>query len=478
MPSDQHLDRLTSIDASFLAQEKEGSHMHIGAVMIFDGKAPSHQDFTSHISERLHLVPRYRQKLSFPRMQMGRPLWVDDPGFNLDYHVRYTALPQPGGVEQLKLLTGRIFSQRLDRTKPLWEIWLIEGLEKNRFALINKTHHSLVDGVSGVDITTVLFDLDETPADVPKPEREWTPGPEPSDADIVARGVRDLVKAPLGIARKTLQAATKPVETVGTLRRTAEGAGEMLWGTVSSAPESPLNCEIGTHRRVTWVDAELGELKEVKDALGGTVNDVFLAVVSGALNKWMKARGVRTEGLELRGAIPVSVRSSDDQDPHGNNITIMVGRLPTYAEDPAERLRIVSEQMQNLKESKQAMGAEAIGRLEDFAPPNVFARSSRLHFSTRLYNLLVTNVPGPQFPLYLLGRELDEMVPVAFLAPNQALAVAVFSYNGKVKVGLIGDYDAMADLDELAQEVEDAIAELVAAARDPAAADKPQPAST
>ncbi|CAN5487920.1 wax ester/triacylglycerol synthase family O-acyltransferase [soil metagenome] len=465
MPSENHLDRLTSIDASFLAQEKEGSHMHIGAVMIFDGQAPSHDEFTEHISERLHLVPRYRQKLSFPRMQMGRPLWIDDPSFNIDYHVRYTALPKPGGLEQLKLLTGRIFSQRLDRTKPLWEIWLIEGLEKDRFALINKTHHSLVDGVSGVDITTVLFDLDSTPAEVPKPDQAWTPGPEPSDADLVARGVRDLVKAPVHVARRALRAAGSPRETVGGLRHTAEGAGEVLWGTISSAPECPLNCEIGTHRRVTWVGADLADLKEVKDKLGGTVNDVFLAVVAGALNKWLKGRGIRTEGLELRGAIPVSVRSSDEQGELGNQITIMIGRLPTYVEDPAERLGVVSDQMSNLKESKQAMGAEAIGRLEDFAPPNVFARSSRLHFSTRLYNLLVTNVPGPQFPLYLLGKKLEEMVPVAFLAPNQALAVAVFSYDGKVKIGLIGDYDAMPDLDELAGEVRAAIDELLEAAR-------------
>ncbi len=465
------MDRLSSIDASFLAQEKDGSHMHIGAVMLFEGPAPAHREFTEHIDQRLHLVPRYRQKLSFPRMQMGRPLWVDDPSFNIDYHVRYTALPKPGGIEQLRMLTGRVFSQRLDRTKPLWEIWLIEGLEDDRFALINKTHHALVDGVSGVDITTVLFDLDRAPADVPQPERQWTPGPEPSDAEVVARGVKDMVKAPLGVATRALKAATAPVETAGTLRRTAEGAGDVLWGTVSSAPSCPLNTEIGTHRRVTWVDADLGQLKEIKNALGGTVNDVFLTVVSGALASWLKARGVRTEGLELRGAVPVSVRAAEDHGQAGNKITIMIGRLPVYANDPVERLHIVSEQMQNLKESKQALGAEAIARFEDFAPPNVFARSSRLHFSTRLYNLLVTNVPGPQFPLFLLGRELKEMIPIAFLAPNQALAVAIFSYKGQVKVGLIGDYDAMPDLDSLAERVEASIAELLAAARDPAVAE-------
>jgi diacylglycerol O-acyltransferase len=459
------MDRLTSIDAGFLAQERDGSHMHVGAVMIFEGPPPAADQFRDHISSRLHLVPRYRQKLAFPRLQMGRPLWIDDPGFNIDYHVRHTALPKPGSIEKLRALVGRIFSQRLDRTKPLWEIWLIEGLEDDRFALINKTHHALVDGVSGVDITTVLFDLDREPAEVPKPEREWEPGPEPSDAAIVARGMKELIKTPLGLADRAARAAVNPVRTAEELRGTAEGAGEVLWGTMSKAPECPLNGPIGTHRRVLWLDAELAELKEIKNSLGGTVNDVFLAIVSGALAAWLQSRGVRTEGLELRGAVPVSIRTADQQGALGNKITIMVGRLPTYCRDPVERLRIVSDSMKHLKESKQAMGAEAIARVEDFAPPTIFARASRLHFSTRLYNLLVTNVPGPQFPLFLLGRELEDFIPVAFLAPNQALAVAIVSYNGRVKIGLIGDYDAMPDLDQLGVFVEQAKAELLDAAR-------------
>jgi WS/DGAT/MGAT family acyltransferase len=470
------MDRLTSIDASFLAQEKEGSHMHIGAVMLFEGPAPAHEEFAAHIASRLHLVPRYRQKLAFPRYQMGRPLWIDDPSFNIDYHVRHTALPKPGSIEKLKLLCGRIFSQRLDRTKPLWEIWMVEGLSDDRFALINKTHHSLVDGVSGVDLTTVLFDLDREPAEVPKPDGEWTPGPEPSDVELMAKGAGDYARIPLDLTRRALGAATNPIRTASRLRETAEGAGEVLWGTLSKAPECPLNAPIGTHRRVTWVDADLAELKEIKNSLGGTVNDVFLAIVSGALAGWLRDRGVRTEGLELRGAVPVSVRAENQQGELGNQITIMIGRLPTYLNDPVERLRKCSEGMEDLKESKQAMGAEAIARIEDLAPPNLLARSSRLHFSTRLYNLLVTNVPGPQFPLYLLGHKLDEMVPVAFLAPNQTLAVAIFSYDGKVKIGLIGDYDAMPDLDELAEKVEGATAELLEAARSASGAAEATPA--
>jgi WS/DGAT/MGAT family acyltransferase len=465
MSHQEHMDRLTSIDASFLAQEKEGSHMHVGAVMVFEGPAPPHDEFAGHIASRLHLVPRYRQKLVFPRLQMGRPLWVDDPAFNVDYHVRSSALPKPGSTEQLRLLTGRIFSQRLDRSKPLWEIWLIEGLEDGRFALINKTHHALVDGVSGIDLTTVLFDLDREPAEIPHPRRQWSPGPEPSEAHVVARGIRDLVKAPLGLAERALRAASDPVRAAGELRETAEGAGEVLWGTVSRAPECPLNVPIGPHRRVVWVDARLADLKEIKNELGGTVNDVFLTIVSGALARWLRTRGVRTEGLELRGAIPVSVRAENEQGELGNKITIMVGRLPTHVDDPVRRLRIVTDSMSHLKGSKQAVGAEAIARVEDFAPPNILARSSRLHFSTRLYNLLVTNVPGPQFPLYLLGRELEDFIPVAFLAPNQAVAIAIVSYNGSVRIGLIGDFDAMPDLDDLAGFVEESAAELLAAAR-------------
>jgi WS/DGAT/MGAT family acyltransferase len=368
-------------------------------------------------------------------------------------------------MESLRKLTGRLFSQRLDRTKPLWELWLIEGLEDGRFALINKTHHSLVDGVSGVDLTAVLFDLDREPAEPPPARDDWHPAPEPTEAEVVARGVRDAVKAPLGIAERALRAVSDPGRAADELRETAEGASEVLWGAVAKAPDTPLNVPIGTHRRVLWVDCELSELKEIKDALGGTVNDVFLTVVSGALARWLETRGVKTQGLELRGAVPVSVRTQDEKDELGNKITIMVGRLPTYARDPVQRLEIVRRQMQGLKESKQAMGAEAIARIEDFAPPTIFAQASRLHFSTRLYNVLVTNVPGPQFPLYLLGKELEEFVPVAFLAPNQALAIAIFSYNGKVKIGLIADYDAMPDLDKLGQLVSESVAELLDAGR-------------
>jgi diacylglycerol O-acyltransferase len=459
----RHMERLSPVDVSFLDQEKEGSHMHIGAVMIFEGPPPPYEDLRAHIESRLHLVPRYRQKLVYPRFQMGRPLWIDDPRFNLEYHVRHTSLPSPGSVEQLRLLTGRIFSQRLDRSKPLWELWLVQGLEGNRFALINKTHHALVDGVSGVDITTVLFDTSPTPT--PVGAEGWTPSVEPSDAQLVAEGVKGLVTLPARAARRGLDAARHPGETAAEVREAAEGLGAIAWSFANPPPRTPLNVPIGPHRRVQWIRFPLADLKEIKNRLGGTVNDVFLATVSGALARWLKRRGVRTEGLELRGIVPVSIRADEQKGALGNRITAMLGPLPVYATDPRERLRIVSEAMKGLKESKQAVGAETLTRLQDFAPPTILAQASRLNFSTRAYNLLVTNVPGPQFPLYLIGRELEELAPVPFLAPERALAVAIMSYNGNVDIGLIGDYDAMSDLDDFGDDIEASVQELLETAR-------------
>ena len=466
------MDRLTSIDASFLAQEREGSHMHIGSVLIFDGDTPAKDELADYIESRLHLVPRYRHKLSVPRLQMGRPLWVEDASFNIGYHVRHTALPAPGSVEQLRLLVSRIFSQRLDRSKPLWELWLIEGYEGG-FAIVNKVHHAVVDGVSGADLTTVLFDLSKEGTDVPPPESAWTPAPEPSDAQVVAKGAVDLVGAPVGLARRALGLVSSPGRAAQGAREVASGLGEIAWGSVNRAPQTPLNGPIGPHRRVAWVRMPLAELKEIKNALGGTVNDVFLAIVAGALHRWLRTRGMRTEGLEIRSAVPVSVRADGDAASMGNQITVMVGRLPTYVSDPVERLRVVTESMKGLKDSKQALGAQAIAGIEDFAPPTIFARASRLHFSNRMYNLLTTNVPGPQFPLYLLGREMKELLPVAFLAPGQRLAIACMSFNGTLALSLIGDYDGMPDLEDLAGYVTDEVAALRDAAKSETMASAP-----
>jgi diacylglycerol O-acyltransferase / wax synthase len=458
-----HKDRLTAIDASFLHQEKHASHMHVGALVTFEGPPPSREDFIAHLESRLHFVPRYRQKLAFPRFEMGRPFWVDDPSFNLDYHVRHTALPRPGSDEQLRQLVARIFSQRLDRSKPLWELWLVQGLERGRFALISKTHHALVDGVAGVDIATVLFDLQPAPAEVFSDG--WTPQPEPTDIDLVAEGVKGLIRTPVNLAGRALGALSRPGRSLEQAREAAEGLGEVVWAGLNPAPDVPLNVEIGPHRRVWWVQSRLSDFKEIKNTLGGTVNDAVLAVVAGALGRWLRGRGVRTEGMELRALVPVSIRTEDEHGTLGNRIAAMRGPLPVYVHDPVERLHTVQEAMGNLKQSKQALGAEVIAGLQDFAPPTLLAQASRLNFSTRLFNLIVTNVPGPQFPLYLLGREMETIVPIAFLPENHALAVAIISYNGKVEFGLLADYDAMPDIEDLGGYLEEALSELLEAAR-------------
>ncbi|HEY1356745.1 MAG TPA: wax ester/triacylglycerol synthase family O-acyltransferase [Thermoleophilaceae bacterium] len=470
-----HLDRLSPVDASFLHQEGRASHMHVGALVVFEGPPPTREDFVDGIESRLHLVPRYRQKLAFPRFEMGRPFWVDDPRFNVDYHVRHTALASPGSMEQLRTLVGRIFSQRLDRSKPLWEVWLVQGLEDGRFALISKTHHSMVDGVAGVDLSTVLFDLTPVP---PEPEEldEWVAEPEPSQAQLVAEGIKGLVRTPGELAGRAAGALQSPGRAAGELREAAEGIGEVLWAGLNPAPDIPLNVPIGTHRRIWWIQRSLDEFKGIKNALGGTVNDVVLAVVAGALGRWLEERGVRREGLELRGLVPVSIRAEHEHETLGNRIAAMRAPLPVYVRDPVERLRIVRGAMEGLKESKQALGAEVISGLERFAPPTLLAMASRLNFSTRLFNLIVTNVPGPQFPLYLQGREMLELVPIAFLPEDQALAVAVMSYNGNLEFGLLADYDAIPDLEDLAGLVEESLEELLAAARD--AAPAPAPAKT
>jgi diacylglycerol O-acyltransferase / wax synthase len=458
-----HLDRLSSIDASFLTNESSDSHMHVGAVMIFEGPPPLYEDFLEHVRSRMHLVPRFRQKLAFPPAELGRPFWVDDPTFNLAYHVRHSALPAPGSEEQLRNIAGRLFSQALDRSKPLWEIWLVQGMERNRFALINKTHHALVDGVSGVDIATVLFDLKPVPEQA-DPEPRWIPRPAPSQASLAAEGIRELTETPFRLGRRALRAAMHPQTTARRAAEALEALGEVAWNFADPAPEVPLNVDIGSHRRFSWTRSSLDDFKRIKNALGGTVNDVVLTVVSGALRNWLRGRGIRVEGLELRALVPVSIRTEDEQGHLGNRIAAMRGPLPVYVEDPVKRHQVVRAAMDDLKESKQALGAEVISRFNDFAPPTLLAQAGRINFSTRLFNLIVTNVPGPQLPLYVLGRELQDVFPVAFLPEHHALAIAIMSYNGGLNFGLLADYDSMEDVELLADGLNEALTELLEAA--------------
>jgi diacylglycerol O-acyltransferase / wax synthase len=470
MPTEgRHLDRLTALDASFLTNESSSSHMHIGGILIFEGPPPRYVDLVEHVRARLDQVPRFRQKLVVPPLEAGRPLWADDVNFNLTYHIRHTALPEPGGEEELKRLAGRVFSQQLDRSKPLWELWLAQGLERDRFAILTKTHHAMVDGVSGVDIGTVLFELEPQPQPAEVID-DWVPQREPSTTELVGRGVSEALAAPIKLAERAVDAVRHPETTARKAVEALEGLSEIVTAFADPAPDVPLNQPIGPHRRYVWASSDLSTFKRIKDSLGGTVNDVVLAVVTGAVRNWLHERGVRTEGLELRSLVPVSIRNEDERGDLGNRIALMRGPLPVYIEDPVRRLHTISDAMADLKRSKQALGAEVISRFNDFAPPTLLAQASRINFSTRLFNLIVTNVPGPQIPLYVLGRELQEVFPVAFLPENHALAVAIMSYNGKVGFGLLADYDSMEDVEALAEGITESLAELEAAATETSAA--------
>ncbi|HTY96034.1 MAG TPA: wax ester/triacylglycerol synthase family O-acyltransferase [Solirubrobacteraceae bacterium] len=466
----RHLDRLTPVDASFLHQEGPVSHMHIGGLTIVEGPPPSMDEFLEQIRRRLHLVPRYRHKLAHTAIDSGRPVWIDDPDFNLEYHVRHSALPAPGGMEQLQDLTARIFSQQLDRSKPLWEMWLIEGLEDNRFALITKTHHSLIDGIAGVDLATVLFDLSPEPQPLPTGRAAWQPHPEPGTVALLAAGLQGAFRTGVALAEGLLSALAHPERALDHAREAAEGVGEIIWAGLNPAPETPLNVPIGPHRRFVAVTNDLDDFKTVKNAFGGTVNDVVLAVVAGALRSWLVSRGRRTEGIEMRALVPVSVRDEHEHEGAGNRIVVMRGPLPIYISDPLNRLRFVTNAMDGLKESKQALGAEVISGAQNFAPPTILAQASRLNFSTRLFNLIVTNVPGPQFPLYVLGREMLQAIPVAFLPENHAMAIAIMSYNGQMNFGLLGDFDALPDIDTISESISEELQTLIGLAREQQAA--------
>jgi diacylglycerol O-acyltransferase len=459
-------DRLTGLDTSFLHLEDDSAHMHVAAVMTFEGAPPEHEDVVEGIRSRLHLVPRYRQRLAFVPLGQGRPRWVDDPHFNLNYHVRHTALPEPGTEDQLKRLAGRVFSQRLDRDKPLWEMWVVEGLDGgDRFAVLSKTHHALVDGVSGIDIMSILFDTKPQP-DAPPPaeEKRWLPAPTPSRAQLLAEALFERATVPAEIARGARALVRGPRRIAGAALGSAAGVGSMVRAGLSPAPKTPYNERIGPHRRFTWVRMQLADVKAIKNSLGGTVNDVMLATVAGALGRHLRRRGVDVRGLELKAMVPVSVRSEEARGALGNQVAAMMAPLPVGLEDPVERMERISDSMAHLKSGGQAVGAQVLTELTGFAPPNIMSQAARVVARQRMFNLVVTNVPGPQFALYMMGRKLEGLFPMVPLAPNQALGIAIMSYDGTINFGLVGDFDLMADLDDLADDLHASLAELAKAA--------------
>jgi WS/DGAT/MGAT family acyltransferase len=454
MPSD----RLTPLDASFLHLEDASSHMHVAAVMVFEGRTPAYDDFVSYVESRLHLVPRYRQRLATVPLGQGRPSWADDPHFDIRFHVRATALPRPGGEYELQVLAARVFSQPLNRRRPLWEMWLVEGLEGGRFAIVSKTHHALVDGIAGMDILSVLFSPEE------RPEETWRPRPAPGGAELLARALFERATIPAEVARSATALVRRPRRLVGAAMQTAVGLGAMAWAGLSPAPPSPYNRPVGSDRRFAWVRTGLDDLKAVKNELGGTVNDVVLTVVTRALRRDLLRRGVDVEGLELKAFVPISIRGEDERGQTGNRVAGMIVTLPVSCEDTRTCLRRVGAITREMKDSGQALGARTLTELSGFAPPNLLTQGARLAARQRFINLVVTNVPGPQETLEMEGARLTDVFPMVPLGANLAFGVAIVSYDGGMNFGLVSDFDSVPELDDIAEDFEAAVQEVLAAA--------------
>jgi WS/DGAT/MGAT family acyltransferase len=459
-------DRLSALDSTFLhLEDNSTAHMHVASVMVFEGKAPTPQELVDHVLGRLHLVPRYRQRLAYVPFDQGRPVWTDDPHFNPRYHIRHTALPRPADEQALKRLAGRLFSQRLDRSKPLWEIWLVQRMAGGRFALIAKTHHALVDGISGVDITTVLFDAAADPVPTPRPRTPWVAKPLPGRAKLLGEALVERSTVPAEMTRGARALLRTPRRALSQVKDGLASIGATtVAGINAPAPPSPFNVDIGPHRRYTFLDADLARFKAIKDSLGGTLNDVVLASVTLALGRYLRRQGHDTEGLVLKAMVPVSVRSSSQRGALGNQVAAMWAPLPVGVENPADCLLEISKAMEDLKKSRQAVGAQVLTNLAGFAPPTILSQAARLQARQPFFNLVVTNVPGPQFPLYLLGRRLQVLYPVVPLARRQALGIAVMSYDGHLGFGLLADYDALPELESIVTDLKWAIGSLARAA--------------
>jgi WS/DGAT/MGAT family acyltransferase len=457
-------ERLSALDAAFLQVEDATAHMHVGGVLLFDGDPPSYDDLALMIGGRLHRLPRYRQRLAWPPGGLLRPSWVDDPRFDLAFHVRHAALPHPHGEPELSALAGRLFAQPLDRARPLWEVHLVDGVRGGRFALIAKIHHALADGVSGVDIAALLLDVDaHTGADELGDRRavRWAAPPPPSPAELVAGGT--LEQAREGIkALRTLAggALRRPAETALAVAKAARDATDLVEARLDGAPPTPYNAPIGADRRYVWTRAPLDAVRAVKDRAGATVNDVVLAGVTGALRRHLLRAGEDVEGLVLKAMVPVSTRADDERGALGNRISSVYAPLPVGIADPRERLAAVMTGMAETKGSGQSAGAEAVVAAGDLAPPQVMGLVARQMASPRLFNLTVTNIPGPPVPLYLLGRRLTDVFPLVPLVREHGLGIAVMSYDGALDFGLLACADLVPDLGDLADDLHASLVEL------------------
>jgi diacylglycerol O-acyltransferase len=444
-------ERLGAQDKTFLDLERPNEPQHIAAITVFEAGRLARPDggvdserVRAYIASRLHRLPRYRQRLAWIPVER-HPVWVDDPHFQIDYHVRHTALPRPGDERQLKRLAGRLVSQPLDRERPLWELWLVEGLEGGkRFAIVQKVHHCMIDGISGVDLMAILLSPDADAELEPSPPFE--PRPPPGALDLLAGEVGRRVTSLVGALGRTPSALRAPATLAERVREGVAAVSETLSAGLRPASETPINQPLGPHRRVDWRDLELSRVKAVKDRLGGTVNDVVLATVAGALRHFLALRRLDVDALRIRANVPVSLRARDERGTLGNRIALFMAELPVDEPDPLRRLERVRETMARLKSSRQAMGAEVLAAVSEWTSATLLSLAVRGAARARPYNMVVTNVPGPQIPLYMLGARMERCYPVVNLQPQQGLGVGLFSYAGTLGIGLTADPDQVPDL--------------------------------
>jgi len=445
------MDRMSATDAGFFFAEGENTPLHVGSVAVFDGPAPSYGDLVRLLMSKLPLVPRYRQRVRSMPLHLGRPLWVDDEHFQILYHVRHTAVPKPGGAEQLRNLAGRVLGQRLDMAKPLWEVWLVEGLEHGRWALISKVHHCMVDGIAGTDLMQLIFDTEPT-AEPPEPS-VWTPRSHPSAVWMAAQIVQDVLAHPVSqLVSLPFTLLSAPLEVL----RRAAAAGSGFAGVARQAlvpAARSLGGPIGPHRRWAWGDTTLAEVKQVRKSLGGTVNDVVLTAITRGFRDLLDGRGELTDRLVVRSMVPISVRRSDERGSLNNQVSAVFVDLPVGEPDPVQRLESLRRQMNQYKRVMDALDARAIMGAADFVAPTLMALGTRAAMRTGQpwAQTVTTNVPGPPVPLYVLGKQMRSLYPYVPIAMGLRVSIGIFSYTGSITFGINADFDAFPDIDVLSR---------------------------
>jgi diacylglycerol O-acyltransferase len=447
------MERMNALDAEFLHLEDGIGHMHIGAMCVFADPPPSYEDIAGMIAAKMHLIPRYRQRVRSVPLELGRPIWVDDPHFTLAYHVRHTALPAPGEDASLCRLMGRIMSQPLDRDRPLWEMWFVEGLEGGRWALVFKIHHCMVDGIAGVGLLRALLDLEST-TKVGEPE-PWEPQPEPGAVLKVLDAWGGLATSIVSTVRGLPRALTHPSDTIRSAVGTARGIVRFA-GDLGATPPLSIEGTIGPHRAWAQSSASLEDVRTIRSVFGGTINDVVLAVVSGGYRELLLSRGEDADRARVRSLVPVSTRHEDGHGVPDNRVSTLLYDLPVQVADPVERLELVHEQMTKLKASHMVEAGETVTAVGNLAPPMLVGAVSRMtiralhRLPQRSINTVTTNVPGPQFPLYCLGRQMLEYRPFVPITHGVRVSTAILSYNGRLFFGVTGDYATASDVDVLA----------------------------